>query len=164
MTPNTPSDPWTTYDLAHLRLRLEVFSDLSALTLRKDGALTSLIQEIGPVRLTLWAGPDQTLENWRQRLDLRNEACFEAEIETTVCGRAARKQMATVSQAGAVGSVVDAEGGIGHIYEEASTRVHVCVSFSHAGQNILQCWTVDNDARAAHAADEARFFASMRCY
>ncbi len=160
---NAKPDIWTRYDLDHLNLSLDVFTDLSALTMRIDGALTSLIQEVGPVQLILWAGPDQTLESWRNRLDIRNEAHFEAELAATICGQVARKQIATVTQAGAVGSFVGADGTIGHMHQEASTRVHTCVSFSHAGQNVLQCWVVDKDARSTRAADEARFFASIRC-
>jgi len=161
---NEQPDIWTSYDLDHLSLSLDVFSDLLALTMRRDGALTSLIQEVGPVRLVLWAGPDQTLESWRERLNVRNEADFEAELVATVCGKVARKQTATVTETGAVGSFIDDDGTIGHIYQEASTRVHTCVSFTHAGQNILQCWIVDESVRSARAADESRFFASIRCH
>lgn len=80
-----------------------------------------------------------------------------------VCDQAARKQTAVVTQAGAVGSFIEVDGTIGHLYEEASTRIHVCVSFSHSGQNILQCWIVDEEARSTHIDDEARFFNSLRC-
>ena len=89
-------DLWTSYDLDHLSL--DVFTDLSALTVRRDGALTSLIQEVGPVRLILWAGPDQTLKAWHKRLDVRNEAYFEAEPDVTVCGQVARKQTVIMTQ------------------------------------------------------------------
>jgi hypothetical protein len=163
MMTNAKPDIWTSYDLDHLSLSLDVFNDLSALTVRRDGVLTSLIQEVGPVRLILWAGPDQTLEAWRKRLDVRNESHFEAEIAVKVCGQVARKQTAIVTQVGAVGSFVDADGTIGHMYKEASTRVHICVSFSHAGRDVLQCWIVDKDARSSRASDESRFFASIRC-
>ena len=159
----TKPDLWTGYDLDHLGLSLDVFTDLSALTVREDGALTSLIQEVGPVRLVMWAGPDQTLEAWRKRLDVRNKAHFEAELEVTVCGQVARKQTAIVTQVGAVGSFIEADGSIGHMYKEASTRVHVCVSFFHAERNVIQCWIVDKDIRSARSADESRFFASIRC-
>ncbi len=162
MTATEPGK-WIRYDLDDLGLSLEVFADLSALTIHRNKDLTSLVQEVGPVRLILWAGPDQTLAAWRKRLDLRNEAEFEAETDTRVCGCSARRQVATVTQAGAVGAFVAHDGSIGHLYGEASTRVHVCVSFAHAGQNILQCWVVDKDSRADRAADESRFFVSMRC-
>lgn len=156
-------DNWIHYNLDHLSLSLDIFADQSSLTVRRDGTLTTLIQEQGVVRLVLWAGPDQTLESLRERLNVRNEAQVESEVDVMVCGKAARRQSATVTQGGAVGAFMDAEGGIGHIYQEVSTRVHTCVSFSHAGQNVLLCWIVDKDAHSARAADEHRFFSSVQC-
>ena len=161
---NAKPNNWTSYRLDHLKLSLDVFSDLSALKLRRDDKLTSLIQEVGPVQLILWAGHDQTLESWQQRLDVRDEAHFEPEEHIMVCDQAARKQTAIVTQAGAMGSFVEGDGTIGHLYEEASKRVHVCVSFTHEGRSILQCWIIDEDARSAHIADESRFFESLRCF
>ena len=162
MTDITPQI-WIHYKLDHLGLSLDVFADQPSLTVRRDGTLTTLIQEQDAVRLVLWAGPDQTLESWRERLDVRDEAHFESETNVMVCGKPARRQTATVTQGGAVGAFMDAQGVIGHVYQEASTRVHTCVSFSHAGQNVLLCWIVDKDAHSARAADEHRFFASVQC-
>lgn len=159
----TPTEHWRRYELAHLRLSIDVFDDLSALTTSIDDQLTSLVQEVGPVRIVLWAGLDQTLDSWRKRLNLHNEAHFEAETDAVVCGRPARKQVAIVNQAGAVGSFVDSDGTIGHIYGNDFALVHICTSFSHEGNNILQCWIIDKDLRAAHSADESRYFASVRC-
>lgn len=154
---------WTHYTLDHLGLSLDIFADQSFLTVRRDGALTTLIQDQGVVRLIVWAGPGQTLESWRERLNVRNEAHFEEEEEAMICGKAARRQTATLTEGGAVGAFTDAQGVVGHMYQQVSTWVHACVSFSHAGQQVLVCWVVNEDAHAARAADERRFLASVRC-
>jgi len=95
---------WTHYTLDHLGLSLDIFADQSFLTVRRDGALTTLIQDQGVVRLIVWAGPGQTLESWRERLNVRNEAHFEEEEEAMICGKAARRQTATLTEGGAVGA------------------------------------------------------------
>lgn len=154
---------WMNFELDGIQLKLDVFADKSALTVRKDDSLTSLIQDFGSVRIILWAGPGQTLDAWRKRLDLRNEAQFEPETDVTVCGKPGRRQIATVVDAGAAGSFINSDGSIDHRYTEAITRMHVCVSFIHAGQSILQCWIVDKNKRSALAALESRFFTSLQC-
>lgn len=156
-------DIWTHYTLDHLGLSLDIFADQSFLTVRRDGALTTLIQDRGAVRLVLWAGPGETLESWRERLNVRGEAHFEPEVNAVICGREARSQTAIVTEGGAVGAFIDAQGIVGHMYQDVATRVHACVSFAHARQHVLVCWIVNEDARAARAADERRFFASVQC-
>jgi len=155
---------WHYYELEELRIGLDVFADMSAFSLWKDGHLTSLIQDSGPVRITLWAGPGQTIESWRTRLNVREEAHFEEETDVLVCGKKGLRQVATVTEQEKRGTFIGQDGTIDHSYTNAIIRVHVCVGFSHMGQDILQCWMVGKDLRPELAQAEHRFFSSVRCF
>lgn len=155
---------WQYYELEELGIGLDVFADMSAFSLWKDGHLTALIQDLGAVRIALWAGPGQTIDSWRTRLNAREETRFEEETEVFVCGRKGLRQVATVTEQEKRGTFIGQDGTLDHSYTDAIVRVHVCVGFSHLEQDILQCWMVEKDHCSALAQAEFRFFSSLRCF
>jgi hypothetical protein len=115
------------------------------------------------VYVNAWSGPGQDLAGWRARL-VNREPQTGPEQLTTLCGRPAMRQEATLGKDLATGVFRGSGGAIGHIEHQVSPQVQIAIAGTVAGgAPLLVVWTVGVDVRDAQRANEDHFFTSIRC-
>lgn len=125
-----------------------------------DGTVSARIVT-GPVRVAFSRGPGATLDQLRTTLP--GQLTFEPDADTTLCGEPARRLVAnmvppigTGARSGPDGQLVFEPGG-------GVPTTFVAVAAQRGGTWIRATWIVATARRAEFAADEAHFFAGLRC-
>ncbi len=107
---------WRTMTIAPLALELDVLDSATADQGTAD-QLAYFSASVGGVHVNVWSGPGQDLAGWRARLVNRTPQPG-AEEATTLCGRPAVKQEATLAPERATGAYRAPSGDIGHLAHE----------------------------------------------
>lgn len=120
-----------------------------------------VISSRGPLLIGLWYGPGEDLARWRGGFEPDTDpgATFGRETKTRVCGRMARRLEAhTPSRPPASVAMPGGETS-----QQFPAKDSIAVELEHGGAPAVAYYVIESDQRAAYAADEERFFASIRC-
>jgi hypothetical protein len=112
-----------------------------------------------PVLVGVWWGTGEDLARWRGGFQPEESPAFGKERTTSVCGRPARRLEVTTS--GRAPDHVAVPGGAA--LEEHPAETAIAVELEHGGAPVLAYYVIATAERRRYAADEAHFFASIRC-
>lgn len=137
---------------------------------RFGGDARYLRSAVGPLVLTLWHGPGQSMELWKKGLPPRSR--LGEEVQVAACGRPARRIEAQLasrrirrgrpaaikldepkpSQATSATDVV-----------ELPPRTVVAVAFEQNGRPVMLTWDIEAARREHLETQEKQFFAGLHC-
>jgi hypothetical protein len=171
MTPTTTTTTTTTLKWQERALPDGVVMpmvDGAALVDGEAGGVRYAMQDLADpaIRLGIWSGAGQDLAGFRGRFGPPRRFTAGREEAITLCGGsvpATRQVLAVEAAPDAVGSFPAKDGSIGHKTARFPALHAVGVAFSWKGTGYLAAWTVPGGDRDRVAADEAHFFASIRC-
>lgn len=151
------------------------------------GTAQSAQQQLGPVFISVWKGPDSTIENWRLGFLNRPGIQMSEPEEVDICGQKGIRQSAIVpgvpggasagksmksiplNESKTVADAVKAESPIpantapSGVSKGSPSRTIVMVALSTGVGGMTFGWSIHTDKREAFKMHETAFFESIRC-